>query len=46
MENQINLIRHFYNIILDIIKKIYNKKEKRKKKIINLYNNKLRKKQT
>lgn len=44
MENPIDLVNYIYYIILDIIeRKIYIKKQKRKIKIVNIYNNKLSK---
>lgn len=46
VENLTNLINHSYGIVLDIIKcHIYDKSQKRKTKIMNIYDNKLSKKQ-
>lgn len=37
-----NLVNHFYDIMLDITKKeIYAKSQKKKTRIVNVYNNKL-----
>lgn len=45
MKNKTNLINYYYNIILDIIKREIHAKKKKKTRIINIYDNKFKKRQ-